>query len=59
MSKSQELRSQNGLPQEGGAAGTPKPKARVTDEFIRSMKGSLANQGLPSRLERDSDRFRE
>ncbi len=28
----------------------------VTDAFIESMRGCLANQGLPVRLERDQDR---
>jgi hypothetical protein len=28
----------------------------VTDEFIRSMRGSLANSGNSARLERDPDR---
>lgn len=28
----------------------------VTDAFIRSMRGSLAKQGMPARLERSRDR---
>lgn len=30
--------------------------APVTDAFIQSMRGSLAQRGLPSELERDPDR---
>ena len=28
----------------------------VTDQFIDGMKGSLANRGLPARVERSKDR---
>ncbi len=28
----------------------------VTDAFIEKMRGSLANQGMPTKLERDIDR---
>lgn len=28
----------------------------VNDAFIESMRGSLANEGLPAKLERDADR---
>jgi hypothetical protein len=31
-------------------------KDLVKDEFIRSMRGSLANSGMPAKLERDPDR---
>jgi len=34
----------------------PTRKDLLTYEFIRAMRGSLANCGLPTKLERDPDR---
>jgi hypothetical protein len=31
-------------------------RTSVTDAFIESMRGSLAQRGMPSELERDPDR---
>jgi len=35
---------------------TSQERTSVTDAFIESMRGSLAQRGMPSELERDPDR---